>query len=115
MRFVNTLILLFLFSAVGQQVHGQNLSDEQRRLLEQKINSCVQENGPGLAFGIVRNGEVIFEKYVGYANLEHEIPISAKTRFNIASNAKQFTAICVLKLAAPAEDRFIGRHSQAPA
>ncbi|MEL7002909.1 MAG: serine hydrolase domain-containing protein [Bacteroidota bacterium] len=53
---------------------------------------------PGLAVGIVRNGEVIFENYLGYANLQHQTLVTDSTRFNIASTAKQFTALCILQL-----------------
>ena len=49
--------------------------------------------------GIVKNGEVIYEKYRGFSNLQHQIPFSNKTRSNIASTAKQFTAMMVLDLA----------------
>jgi hypothetical protein len=35
---------------------------------------------------------------MGLANLQHLIPVTDQTRFNLASVAKQFTALCVLKL-----------------
>ena len=59
----------------------------------------VSPGSPGVAVGIVQNGKIIYENYAGLADLETEVPIDGNTRFNIASNAKQFTAICVLQLA----------------
>ena len=56
------------------------------------IYSSVQPNHPGIGVGIVRDGEIIYEKYRGLSNLQHQIPFSNKTRSNIASTAKQFTA-----------------------
>ncbi len=64
------------------------------------IDSLVKEGEPGLSVGIVRDGEVIFRHSVGLANLENGTKITAQSRFNNASNAKQFTALMVLDLAA---------------
>ncbi len=67
-----------------------------------EINSLVDKQikglQPGLAVGIVKNGEVIYERYAGYSNLEHQIPADSDARFNIASNAKQYTAFMILYL-----------------
>ena len=51
------------------------------------ISSSVKEDDPGLGVGIVKDGEVIYEKYRGLSNLQHQIPFSKKTRSNIASTA----------------------------
>ena len=64
------------------------------KILYQHANDDI----PGMAVGIVKDGEIVYEHYLGYANLEHEIKIDKDTRFNIASDAKQFTALCILKL-----------------
>ena len=58
----------------------------------------IDEEDPGLAVGIVKDGEIIYEEYLGYANLEHQIKVDERTRFNIASTAKQYTALMVLEL-----------------
>lgn len=54
---------------------------------------------PGLAVVVVRDGQVVHAKGYGTENLEHSIPISTKTRFNMASVGKQFTAMAVVMLA----------------
>ncbi|GMN03048.1 serine hydrolase [Erythrobacter sp. MTPC3] len=54
---------------------------------------------PGLAVAVVRDGQVVHAKGYGTANLEHGIPISTDTRFNMASVGKQFTAMAVVMLA----------------
>lgn len=74
--------------------------DSQRVLeLEAEIATLAGDDAPGVAVGIVRDGAIIYEHYAGLANLEHGIPIDRDTRFNIASNAKQFTALCLLDIA----------------
>lgn len=66
--------------------------------IDQVLESKIKAGAPGLALGIVQNGVVVYERYLGLANLQHQIPVDAQTRFNLASVAKQFTALCVLKL-----------------
>lgn len=58
----------------------------------------VNDDSPGIAVGMIKDGEIVYEHYLGYANLEHKTKVDKDTRFNIASNAKQFTALCILKL-----------------
>lgn len=52
---------------------------------------------PGFAIGIVRRGELVFAEGYGYADLNSEKKISAKTTFNIASLSKQFTAAALAR------------------
>lgn len=58
----------------------------------------VPKNAPGIATGIVMNGEVVYRNVAGYANLKDSILIDEKSRFNIASNGKQFVALAILSL-----------------
>jgi len=93
--------IIFTALTVGlfRWTYSQQLNAEQRNTLNALYEEYVEEGSPGLAVGIVKNGETLYEGYFGYAELEHRIAINANTRFNIASNAKQYTALCILKLA----------------
>ena len=51
---------------------------------------------PGLAALVTVGGEVVFERYLGGADLEHGVAVSAATRFHVASVSKQFTAFAAL-------------------
>jgi len=51
---------------------------------------------PGLAVLVTIGGETVFERYLGGANLEHGVPVTAATGFHIASASKQFTAFAAL-------------------
>ena len=57
-----------------------------------------QANARGLEVGIVHNQEIVLEWYGGLASLEHNAAVDSKTRFNLASVAKQFTALMILDL-----------------
>ncbi len=88
------LLLLSSTSLFSQSTLAVN-SEEITGILYQHA----ADDTPGMAVGIVKDGKVVYEQYLGYANLEFEVKIDSRTRFNIASNAKQFTALCILKLA----------------
>jgi CubicO group peptidase (beta-lactamase class C family) len=55
---------------------------------------------PGAAVLILKGDSVIHESYRGMADMKTCEPISAQTRFNIASVSKQFTVIAMLQQAA---------------
>ena len=62
------------------------------------VASQIGENDPGLFVGIVKDGKIIYEKYRGLASLQLQVKIDEKSRSNIASVAKQFTALMILHL-----------------
>ena len=55
-------------------------------------------DSPGCAVGIIKDGVLIHARGYGMANLEHGIPITRQTVFDIGSCSKQFTAFCILLL-----------------
>ena len=50
---------------------------------------------PGYAVGIVRRGRLVYARGFGSADLDHAIPITPASVFNVASLSKQFTAACI--------------------
>lgn len=46
----------------------------------------------------IKNGEVLFEKAYGYANIEHKVNNTIETKYKIWSITKQFTAVAILIL-----------------
>ncbi len=57
-----------------------------------------QHQLPGLAYGIVCDGSLIFAGGVGIQNVETQTPVSPDSVFRIASMSKSFTAMALLKL-----------------
>jgi len=55
-------------------------------------------DSPGCALGIIKNGKLIHKRGYGMANLEHDVPISSKTVFQLNSTSKQFTAASMVLL-----------------
>ena len=53
---------------------------------------------PGLVYGIVSDGRLVYVRGIGVQDLESNRPVTADTLFRIASMTKAFTALTVLKL-----------------
>lgn len=53
---------------------------------------------PGMVYGVVRDGKLAYVKGVGVQNLDDKNPVTADSRFRIASMTKAFTALAILKL-----------------
>ena len=53
---------------------------------------------PGLALAVVRHGAIVKMQGYGLANLEHDVPVTPDTVFELASVTKQFTATAIMLL-----------------
>lgn len=68
---------------------------------------------PGFALVVIQSGKVVKMQGYGYANVEHEVPVTPDTVFELASVTKQFTATGIMLLVEEgrlALDDPIGRH-----
>lgn len=70
--------------------------------IEQRMDSLFGEfslpGSPGCAVVVCEGGRIVFSKGYGLANVEHNVPISPATVFDIASVSKQFTAYAIAQL-----------------
>ena len=55
-------------------------------------------DSPGCVVVVVKNGEVVYKKGFGMANLDYDIPITSTSVFDIASVSKQFTGMAIAML-----------------
>ena len=55
-------------------------------------------DSPGCSVGISRNGQLVYERGYGVANLELNAPITPESVFQAASISKQFTAMSIMLL-----------------
>lgn len=53
---------------------------------------------PGLAYGIVVDGELMHKGQFGFTDLDRRTPVSSSSMFRIASMSKSFTAMAILRL-----------------
>jgi putative ATP-binding cassette transporter len=81
-------------------IAGSLLWGEKQAELDRTIRQLMEEGDiPGLSLVIVREDEEPLLKGYGYADLEQKSPVTADTRFELASCTKAFTALAALKLA----------------
>ncbi|HET8947486.1 MAG TPA: serine hydrolase domain-containing protein [Candidatus Polarisedimenticolia bacterium] len=53
---------------------------------------------PGCAVGVVESGTIVFARGYGEASLEHAVPITPRTMFDLGSTSKQITSAAVALL-----------------
>ena len=98
-RFVFALALCFFLLATGaaQIPSKEKVIAGAERAFEKasKVNSGP---APGCAVGVSLNGESVFEKAFGLAEIEHKVPNTPETIFESGSVAKQFTAAALVLL-----------------
>jgi serine beta-lactamase-like protein LACTB len=98
---LGTLTLLLVCPAVAA-AQGQNTvraCQERRPALSAALKDIQKrQRNIGLSGLVVLRGQTILSEYLGYADLEHRVPVSRDTRFGIASITKAFTGLALLKL-----------------
>lgn len=64
------------------------------------VQSLMEEyEAPGVAVGVIKDGQVIYSKGFGYRDLERKLPVTPDTVFGVASVSKSFTALGIMQLA----------------
>ncbi|NTU52026.1 MAG: serine hydrolase, partial [Candidatus Aminicenantes bacterium] len=94
------LTLGALLTAVAGQAGPGDAADE---ALAKKIDAVMSEiykpGQPGAAVIVRKNGETVFRKGYGMADLELGVPVEPDMVFRLGSITKQFTAVAILLLA----------------
>ena len=74
-------------------------ADEKTNKVDALFAQWDNKDSPGCALAIVQNGEIIYKRGYGMANLELEVPISPQSVFYIGSVSKQFVSASIALLA----------------
>ena len=90
-------LLFVLPSALpAQQIIGTR--DSLTARVDSIFRAFDRTDAPGCALGIYREGEILYARGYGMANLEHGIPITPRTVMDVGSVSKQFTTTAMLML-----------------
>lgn len=57
-----------------------------------------EQHIPGMVYGVVRNGKLVYVKGIGVQDLTNKRPVTAESLFRVASMTKAFTALSILQL-----------------
>lgn len=91
-----------LFAALAGTMHpvSAQLSDAAAGAEFDKIfQEYYKPDGPGAAVLVSKKGKIIYQKAIGKADLELDVPLRPDHVFRIGSVTKQFTAAAILRLA----------------
>lgn len=71
--------------------------------IDSKINDYIKhlikrQGIPGVSIAVVKNGKTIYKKNFGYANIEHQVPISDNSIFRVYSLTKPIISVGIFQL-----------------
>jgi D-alanyl-D-alanine carboxypeptidase len=98
------LVLLFCAASAysAAPAHSQqrpaSLCPSSAAAIETSIRRTMEQGAPGMIVGVARDGEALFVRAFGLADLEHNVPVIRGTVFKLASITKQFTAAALVSL-----------------
>lgn len=95
MKKLTLMLVLGLASLAGTAQGGDGQLTEK---FDQLLNTQFKSDEPGATALVARNGQIIYHKAIGMANLELNVPMQTGHVFRIGSITKQFTAVAVLQL-----------------
>jgi len=96
-------LVAFLSTATWAQLPNKELPNKEKVIAGaerafEKFTRAYVGPAPGCAAAVSLNGETVFEKAFGLADLEHNVPNTTQTIFESGSVAKQFTAAAIVLL-----------------
>ena len=101
-KIIGFVLFIIIFTCLSVSVKLQAQETNKKPGLDNYISNMFSslqiDSMPGASVLVSQNGEVIFQKGFGYANIEKKIPVTPDTKFKIGSISKQFTAAAILKL-----------------
>jgi CubicO group peptidase (beta-lactamase class C family) len=78
--------------------NGRGADDKKTAAVDEVFTDLTKAGSPGCALGVYRNGQIIYSKGYGLANLEENVAITPQSVFDIGSTSKQFSAASILLL-----------------
>ncbi|AXT39908.1 class A beta-lactamase-related serine hydrolase [Alteromonas sp. BL110] len=98
---ISFLLLIGLFACQPSSKPEKPLNSPSQQTIEfdRLFTQFDDINKPGASVAVLQDGEIIFSKGYGSANLEYDIPVTPETMFHVASVSKQFTVFAILLLA----------------
>jgi CubicO group peptidase (beta-lactamase class C family) len=91
------LVAIMVF-ATSFYAGAQSLNKQETKEIDELLNEAVEPGGPGLTALISVKGEIVYDKALGLADVELNVPMNTGNIFRIGSITKQFTAVAILQL-----------------
>jgi CubicO group peptidase (beta-lactamase class C family) len=106
---IPTLLFISVPALIANSCNAEHQVDDlnHKGKTDQQINATIDQylqeqmqkrHIPGMALAVVQNGELIYAKGYGLADVENNVPITTESVFLLASITKQFTASAIMML-----------------
>ena len=112
------IIIILLFNSLSSQIIENEFLNRIRHDFTSRQESVVQTNNyrdeeellqfiestmethliPGLSISIVKDENIVWERHLGYANINDEISVDENTMFILSSISKTVTATALMQL-----------------
>ncbi len=90
------IIYFILILLIGSTSYAQDPSFENK--IDELLTKQFNQSQPGCEVLVAKQGQIIYKKAYGSADLELNVPLTPDMVFNLASITKQFTAVAILQL-----------------
>jgi CubicO group peptidase (beta-lactamase class C family) len=103
-KILATIAVLFVVVFIGCSNNrvgidpNQNATNQTTASIDALFTKINRPDSPGAAVLVIKDGLVLHRKGYGSANLEHQVPITPESVFDIASMSKQFTGMAISML-----------------
>ena len=94
---ISTLLIGLCFSSVA--FSNPQLVAEKVEVFESWVDLLMRKrNLPGISVGLIHQGELVYAKGFGFADIEESIPATPDTVYSVASVSKPFTSMAIMQL-----------------
>ncbi|MDY3521955.1 serine hydrolase [Riemerella anatipestifer] len=90
-----TILAVVLFLTLSQI--GLAQTDFDKTKLDNYFNALEQNNKFMGSVAVSKNGEIIYTKSIGFADIENKVKANENSKYRIGSISKSFTAVLILK------------------
>lgn len=108
LKAIRAITLCAGFIGLAQYGHPQvahqdgiwsSLPAETTETVQALIDKTIAEQGvAGHSIGLMQDGELVFKTHGGFANIEHQVPITPDSRYQIYSASKLFFNVALMQL-----------------
>jgi len=92
-RWTRSLLAGLIFLSFGPAVRGQAVTPPAAEQMDKLFEFWNRLDQPGYAALVVKDARVVYQKTFGLACLEHQVPITPKSVFNVATAAELVTGM----------------------
>ena len=94
------LFLLVMFYMITGNAQANKTETKVNSVaIEQYVNNLMMRQGiPGVSIAIIKDDEVVYQKNLGQASIEHHVPISDSSIFRVYSLTKPIVSVAVFQL-----------------